>query len=466
MRRSGLWRRFCSLVWVAATLVVFGCGSSSSSGGNSSGLVQLINGVIDSPNLTVEISNSDDDVVEAVSSFGFQQASTLVSLARGTYTIEVYFEDPATGFEERLLSSEIDVRRNTIYTGLLNGTFADSQLSWFEKDESDVTDTEEEIELQVINLSSDTVAVYLGDTSAGLRAESLVATVAPGNVTDPSTADYDDDADYQLRLTPDSSSDIFYDSGIISVSESSRNTIVINDNVGPDPNSRAVFIVRDSSSITLVNDLAQSGFRMVNSVADVADVGATVEVAATGNELFDGILPLDEVSDLTVVESDFVDVEARAPSTSASSLTATVSLSPDTAYSIVIAGSSLEDDVSIRANEIDVRSVANSINIHFINALRETDDEDISEVDFYALPLGDSLSDTAPSATGINYLQGRSFTVGATAYDLVVTTAGTLSILAGPSRIFPVGGERMIAVATEAAGGGRPFRVELAVEGE
>ena len=108
---------------------------------------------------------------------------------------------------------------------------------------------------------------------------------------------------------------------------------------------------------------------------------------------------------------------------------------------------------------MDTRQVANSVNIHFVNTLRETDEEDSSAVDFYALRLGDSLSDTAPLATALSYLDGTSVIIGATPYDLVVTTSGTQSILAGPARIFPVGGEQMIVLASEAAGGGLPNQV-------
>ncbi|MEM9620105.1 MAG: DUF4397 domain-containing protein [Pseudomonadota bacterium] len=440
---------------------VTGCGSSSSSSSDGTGQVQLINGMPDSPQFRVEINDSDDDLVETVSVFGFQQASNLVSLSRGTYTIEVFFEDPETGFDERFLNSEIDVRDNTIYQGVLHGTYANSQLTWYDKDEGNVTDTEEEFEVQVINLSQDTVTTYLGDTNEGLTTATTVATVVAGNISDPQILDFAEDTDYTVRLTADGSSELLYDSGTVTIGESTRNTIVVNGSVGPDPDSPALFIVRDASVIVFPNELANASLRMINAVNDVADAEVQIDVSATGEVVLDEILSLDAVSNAVRLAPDFIDVEVVTPNASASSLTTTVSLAADTAYSIIVAGSALEDDVSIRANEMDVRSVANALNIHFINALRETDDEDINVVDLYTLPLGDTLSTTTPAATSVSYLEGVSVTVGATAYDLVVTTGGTLSILAGPARIFPNGGERVIAVATEAVGGGRPFRLTL-----
>ena len=83
--------------------------------------------------------------------------------------------------------------------------------------------------------------------------------------------DYDEDADYQVRLTEDGSSDLIYDSGVILVVESTRNTVLVGDSVGPDPSSRSVSVIRDSATEQHPNELALSGFTVINSVADALD---------------------------------------------------------------------------------------------------------------------------------------------------------------------------------------------------
>ena len=441
-----------------------GCGSSDSDSSDSTGFIQIINGIEDSPVLTVEILDGDD-VVDTIPSLAFQGASTLLTFARGPYEVDFFFEDPDTGFEERFISSEIDVTRNSIVTAVLTGTFADAQIIWLDKPEGDATDTDsEEIEVTAINLSDQSVAVYLGDDEEGTSVDNLVGTVTASMATDPVEFSYDDDADYHVRVVSEQSSDLIYDSDRIGVFESTRNTIVVTDNIGPDPTTISAFLVTDSGATGYANSLASSAFVIVDSVPDADTVDATVRVAATSEELVSTSLMFTGASQPVVAEANFVDVVATTSTDPGVSFSTTVSLNQDTAYSFVIAGPSLTEEVSIRANERDLRRVANGVNVHFVNTLRETDDEDSSEVDFYALRLGDSLSDTAPIGTGIEYLSGFSEIVGATPYDLVVTTGGTQSILAGPARIFPEGGERLIVVAAEAPGGGPPFQLDVVVD--
>ncbi|MEM1433483.1 MAG: hypothetical protein AAGG11_05470 [Pseudomonadota bacterium] len=441
-----------AILWAA------GCGSDESSD-SGLGLVQIVNGIVDSPDLLIEIEE-DGDLAETVNALGFQRASRLTSLSRALYEFDIFFEDPEDGFNERLLSSELEVRRNTVYLGVLSGSFSNPLLTWYERPEGTVTDADsEDIELLAINLSSESVAVYLGDDSDGLAAESLVATLAPGSVSSPLLVAHDDDADYRARVTLDGSDTIVYDSDRITIPVGSRQTLLVTDPTGPDPDTKSLVILSDSSAIAYGNVAAGSGFRMINALADAADIRTEVVLSAAGTSVTGQTLLFGEATALIAADATFIDVDTFAPAAAATASTTTVSLSSDTAYVIVTAGTVLEEDVSVRATELDLRSVANSVNIHLINALNETDDEDISAVDFYALPLGDSLADTAPAATNVGFLEGRNTLLPATAYDLVVTTAGTQSILAGPARVFPSGGERVLSVAAESAGGGLPNQI-------
>ena len=447
-----------ALVLLSLIFSIQGCGSSDSSD-NSPGFIQFINAIEDSPDLAIEVTDEDDDTILAVSGLAFREASALNSRTRATYDIEVTYTDPDSGFDERLLTSSIELDRNTLYSAVLTGTFAVPELRFIERDEGDVTDSEsEDIEIQVLNLSANTVTAFLGDDSDGTSPTAEIATVAPGNNTQASERAFDDDAEYHLRLTDDSD-ELVFDSDRINISNASRYTIVVTDATGPDADKPAAFIVTDSGQLTFSNSIAQSGFIVLNTVGDSTTMDTNVEVSATGDSLLAQMLSFSDITTLTIADANFVDVSAVDESAPSTTYSTTVSLNEDTAYAITLGGATIGDDVSIRANEIDLRRVANSINIHFVNGLRETDDEDNSEVDFYALKLGDSLSDTAPLAQGISFLEGTSVIAGAVPYDFVVTTASTLSILAGPTRIFPEGGDRIVVAVTEANGGGEPYQV-------
>ena len=107
-----------------------GCYSDDSDGSPQSGLLQLINGLNDTPALAFEVPDSNGDVIGVENFFGFQQASALLVLPEGNYEVEFSFDDPGKGFEESLLISEIAVRADTINFGLLEGEFATASLRW------------------------------------------------------------------------------------------------------------------------------------------------------------------------------------------------------------------------------------------------------------------------------------------------------------------------------------------------
>ncbi len=452
-------QRFLIMGGFVTALMLSGCGSSSGSDGGS-GFVQLIHGIADAPALSVEILDGDD-VVEAFSTLAFQGATSRVSLAQGSYEVEFFFEDPQSGFEERFLTTEVNVTSDTIFMGVLAGTFDDEQIIWQDRPVTESDTDNEEIEVVAVNLSATSVSIYLGDDDEGTATENLVATLAPGSVSTPTVLAYDDDADYIVRATEEGMTNLIYESDDVNILEDTRYTVVLTDSTGPDPATKSVFLVEDDGAVALANAVAQSGFILVNAVPDAATVDMVVEVSATGDILAEASLSYMENSPATTSDANFVDVQATASTDANVSYSTTVSLNEDTAYSFAIAGASLAEDVSVRANERDLRRVANAVNIHFINAITETDIEDSSAVDFYVLRLGDSISDTAPLGVDVEFLEGFSAIVGATPYDMVVTSGGTQSILAGPTRLFPEGGDRVIVVAGEAAGGGLPNQLTI-----
>ena len=248
-----------------------------------------------------------------------------------------------------------------------------------------------------------------------------------------------------------------------------RATIVVNDNVGPDPDSRNVWLVRDDGTAPQQNRLARSGFRVVNLVQDVADAAISITNDVGDADLFTAtMLPMD-IGSFTRTNPGFVRMEARAPSGATALETASVSLDPDTAYSLLVTGSGGQADGGLltRANEMDLRPVGNAINVHFLNALAETDQNDVTEVDFYALGDDDSLSGSSPVLSSVGYLQGGSIVLAAKSYRFLVTTANSHSILAGPEPLAaPQGRGQYIVSASEALGGGTPNILSVALQDE
>ena len=450
---------------VAMLLAAVGCGSSDDSSSPASGHLQMINGLNDSPDLKFELRDDENDVVASSESFGFQRASALLDLSEGVYELEITVDDPNSGFEDELIQREIEIHKDVIQTVVLEGSLASNAVRVIEKDVGDLEEPREDgeddlLELQVINLSADTVSVYLADEADRPDQENLVGTVASGSQSDPVDFVFDEDADYRVRLTADASEELLFESNEVEFSPNTRTTIVVHDNVGPDPSSRNVWLVRDDGTASQQNRLAKSGFRVVNLAQDAADAAITVTNDVGDVDLFSATMSPLDIGSFTRANSGFVRIEAHAPSGAAARETASVSLDPDTAYSLLVTGSGGQsgNGLLMRANVMNFRSVANSINVHFINALSETDVEDINEVDFYALDDNDSLSGSSPVLSGVGFLQGGSVVLDAKSYRFLITTANTHSILAGPEPLpAPEGRSKYIVTASEAVGGGTPL---------
>ena len=470
-----LWHQYLRRVFfsVAVLLAAVGCGSSDDSS-DESGYLQLINGLNDSPVLKFELRDDEDDVVVSSESFGYRRASALLVLNEGVYQLEINVDDPTSGFEDLLESREIDIHAETIQTFVLEGSLDDNSLRLIEKDIGEITDAREDdeddlLELQIINLSADTVSVYVADEVDRPDQENLVGTVASGSHSDPIEFVYDEDAEYRVRLTADASEDLLFESNEVDFSPNTRTTIIVNDSAGPDPDSLNVWLVRDNGTAPQQNQLAKSGFRVVNLVQDVGDAAITITNDVGDENLFSDTLAPTDVGAFTLADSGFVRIEARAPSAAEVVETVSVSLDADTAYSFLVTGSGSQADggLLMRANEMGVRSVANSINVHFINALPETDEEDVDEVDFYALGDGDSLSSSSAALSGVGYLEGGSVVLDAKSYRFLVTTRNTHSILAGPEPLSaPQGHAKYIVTVSEAIGGGTPNVLNVAHQDE
>ena len=87
----------------------------------------------------------------------------------------------------------------------MEGSLASNAVRVIEKDVGDLEEPREDgeddlLELQVINLSADTMSVYLADEADRPDQENLVGTAASGSQSDPVDFVFDEDADYRVRL--------------------------------------------------------------------------------------------------------------------------------------------------------------------------------------------------------------------------------------------------------------------------
>lgn len=444
---------------IGVVFTMIGCGSdSSSSGPAAGGAIQVVNAITDAPSLTVKLELSDDeDVITEFGTLRFQDASEQRELARDIYLMKVTYIDPESDSEVTLIDDEpIEIDSNTLHSVILRGSFRAPDALVLER-EIDVFDTDlDQIEVQIINLTDDSVAVYLGDPADAVGSDNLVDTVTAGSNTSPVLIDDDDNSAYRLRLTNDGDTDLIYDSGEFSIPLRNSRMFIISDAVSPEPNAKTATILTSTGSTVFSNEAAEAAIRVLNLVAD--DVSATVEVTipSTGNVVESQVIEFRDVTPFVVSDPSFINVSATLTSDPTNTLNATVSLNEDTFFTIVVGGSAIDETVSVLATEAEIRPSATESSIQFINGLRETTIEDFDRVDLYVLSIGDALADSAPVIGQVPFLSGDNVIVPATTVDLVVTTAGTQSIIAGPTRLILDGSSALLVAATEASGGGLP----------
>ena len=430
------------------------------------GTLQIVNAIPDSPPLTITLIDDgaadDDDEETIIGVISFQAATAVFTLEQRDYEINITYVDPETGSDENFVADiDVDITRDKVNTLILSGTFANPSDMLLEKTFGDIDDNDDdEFELQIVNLSTGTsLDVYFLENGESLN--SPTATLSFGDSSTPVALE---EEDYRLQVTEIGSDSVLYDSGSFDVPDRVRRTVVINDNVGPDAATRSAFVVTEGGTTVYPNEVARAGLRIINVIAD--ETSAAIEVTDSATLLVIEAVTLDftDITDFLTVEPNFISVTLDISSLPGETFDSTVSLNEDAYFTIITAGSAEEDEdgdntIAIRAASTEQRAIATTANIQFVNALTETDLTDFDRVDFYALEIGDSLSDSAPTFSQIEFLEGSNTALPATAFDFVVTTAGTQSILAGPTRLNLEGATSLFVIAVEASGGGKPNQI-------
>ena len=112
-----------SVIFICASIATACGGSSSSSNASSSGRLQVVNAITDSPSLRITLN--EDESSERELDLDFRQASSLVELTRGDNSIRISYRDETANTENTLIAEfDLAVGADTIHTLYLHGTYA------------------------------------------------------------------------------------------------------------------------------------------------------------------------------------------------------------------------------------------------------------------------------------------------------------------------------------------------------
>lgn len=446
-------------VFFIVLLVACGNGESDDDGGSGSGSVQIINSMLDSPEIIVRVMKDDDTI--STTDVSYQETTGVDSLDLGNYAVLLEYQNPLDNSLTTVYSEyDFSVVEDKVLTIIISGEFSSPQFHELEKNSSDSFSDDEEVEefeLEVINLASDSTEVYLEGQLDNSGAP--LVSLTPGSFSDPVILEDYDNSSYRF-LVEDGSGEVYFDSGKIDFDENSRSLLIITDSAGPDSSKKSAYLVDSTGVDVYVNEEVGSYLRLVNLIPDDEKSNVDISYSATSEAVSEDLLAFGELKNKGLIETGFVDVAASSDSDSLLSKTSAVSLSNDAYETVVVGGRWGDSTVAIGSLSGKLRPLAKVANIQFFSGLIETDDDDIDEVDLYAIEIGGSLSAEIPICVDVGYMSGCTTTLSATtSYDVVVTTSGTNLIIAGPVRLTPEELSTILLLAAESEGGGEPYSI-------
>lgn len=359
-------------------------------------MIRVIHASADAPAVNVQLNNAN-----AIESFDYAASSGFVSIAAGTYDIDVDGIVPGG-----LAESVIDVdaveleeasKTNIIAAGLL------ANIAPIVVADSTATPTANQVGIQVVHAATaaNAVDVYLTEVGADLAAVNPSFNFDFGEAVDAGAVAT---GTYQIRVTAPGGTDPVYDSGPVDLSPfAGVNLLVVAINTTNAAETAAspvkLLVATDDSQLMLLDTDTNAGLRVVHaSVNANTAAGGPVEVFATSAalgadpvELIDAfsytdIVP-DAMSHVSVPAGDYlVDVAPNTNTIMDSVFTSgTLSLSAGSQYSVIASGRVGGDpafDLWVSAE--DARPVVTHAAVRVIHAAPSAGD-----VDVYVTGAGD-----------------------------------------------------------------------------
>ena len=434
-------------------LVSFAACSSGGGGNNPKpvttfGHLRVINSILDSPALSVQIGAAAQGIVS------YSQASRLMTLGTGDYQLNVQYTTPG-GTVQKVVDSRaltIDVDREA--TILLFGTLGSVSVVALDDPDPAVAAGSTEVRfLQGAN-GAGSMDFYL--TDAGVD----IATVAPNATVNASAASdlatVPSGPNNRLRVTAAGSKTVLFDSGPFTLDDKARRVFLLSDYFGPGGAAVRAVQIDDSSASTFLAEDLPAAVAVANEVVDLAGLDGYLHGVA-GSPDFANVV-LDSTSASQTVPAGPVDVAlTTAGDPSHAVHDASFMIGTGETQTVVVAGVDATGHVSSRAVPALVRPIAGMAQVRVVHASRAT-----PSVDFFVVATGATPTAGKSSLSAMVLLSTGTVALDPGTYDLYFTTTATVTSLAGPQPITVDAGGIYSVFLADKVGGGTPARIVLA----
>ncbi len=439
----GHWRRpLIAIVF----LLLSACGGSS--GGNNfittSGFVRVVNSIPDSPTLDTGITSS------AFGRVSFGQSTQLVQLFTGGYNVTVQYLD-ATGtvvhpVPDQPLALQIE-EQATLY---VLGELDTARAKWVINPVAVLNAGEAQVQFVHTALGVGTVDIYLTDSAAPLAGATPVTLSfeAASDLLDIASA-----SDYRLRVTAPGSATVLYDSGTFSIASMGRATFVLVDYFGPAGNGFRAVQLTNLAAATFPQEALPGALRIANMIANEPSIDVTIGPTG-GPPTYSGVT-FDGITATQQFASGNLNVTAtRAGSPATVLFTGALILSPGETRTLLL--SRTGTTVSARSSLDTVRPISVQPQLQLLQASPASGD-----VDVYFLSAGETVDGVIPDLVNVPPSSTTSLLPVAGTYDVVVTSAGSKTVAAGPVTVTVENDGIYSIYFSDATGGGTPLQIVL-----
>ena len=373
------------LALLTAALVFLGCDDATTTP-QSNIKVAVIHASPDAPKVNIKV-NDDTPLTDV----DYAQVGALSIPSAGSYQIAVdaIFPDATTKTVIGPVGLDfMDDMRYTIFavnkvaTGDLEPLVVSAPIEPLEANQARV---------QIVHADVDapSVDVYVAAVGAGISSEAKVGTFAFKDTLGPLVVP---SGNYEIYVTPESSSTVVYDSGALNVSGDLVIAAIPNVGNGTSP---VDLLIYDGETSTLVNDTnTPTAVRVIHNSVDAPAVDIVVNNNFTSPLVED--LAFTEATDFLEVPADSYNIKVAVANTMIDVIDANLTLTADEKYSVYAVNkvASIEplviaDTVRAVATEAKVRLVHASTNAGNVDIYVTTPNADITSLEptFSAVPF-------------------------------------------------------------------------------
>jgi hypothetical protein len=412
-------RIYATVLLLLASIVLAGCGETAFEQATGKSQIRGINGLVETADVIFLIEETP------ISELSYKTATSQREYDNLSYTFSFDLPFPSS---RRLASRTIDAIEDIEYTFIVAGPAANPEMILWERPAPDWTGTETVFDIGAGHVSNSVGEVDVYFAAPGtipVLGDALGSLDFGGRIADRPL----DGGEYEVVLTAkDDPANILFTSSTLILAPASSYTIVVFD---ADPSITAPVSVRliDQSGSSL--ELGDVNFPPTAQFVNAAFGSGNLDVVADGDFVNRLVvdLPFGGVSPDVDIEQGPLTYSYLPTGSTTPLLDADLTVLRGTRSMVVIAGE-VGDLQTIQLGS-DRRGFSTLGRYRLTNASFNSQD-----IDFYFLEPGTTVDDRLPNIFGLEFADATNVAPQiARDFDLVVTTSGEKTILAGPEAL-------------------------------